>query len=115
MSGCEGGERRSAVPARNHGVGLARGKISRTLSDAFAFNFMLRFIPRVLILWVAIATSAGALAKTTELRWNELPALPPAAGHARQAGLASPFVGAHGDVLFVAGGANFPDKMPWEG
>lgn len=30
-------------------------------------------------------------------------------------GVASPFAGQSGSVLLVAGGANFPDKKPWEG
>ncbi len=30
-------------------------------------------------------------------------------------GLAAPFAGVSGKALVVAGGANFPDKMPWEG
>ena len=30
-------------------------------------------------------------------------------------GLAGPINGLHNNVLLVAGGANFPDKMPWEG
>ena len=43
------------------------------------------------------------------LKWRELPALPD------QEGFAGPFAGTHNDVLVVAGGANFPTKMPWEG
>ena len=42
-----------------------------------------------------------------------LPDLPPASGEVKQAGLAGPFVGVHGDALLVAGGANFPDLPPW--
>ncbi|WP_414664326.1 kelch repeat-containing protein [Horticoccus sp. 23ND18S-11] len=49
------------------------------------------------------------------LAWQEFPALPPSAGQSRQPGVASPFVGTHGPVLLVAGGANFPGKMPWDG
>jgi N-acetylneuraminate epimerase len=30
-------------------------------------------------------------------------------------GFAGPINGVHNDVLIVTGGANFPDKMPWEG
>jgi solute:Na+ symporter, SSS family len=54
-------------------------------------------------------------ARVVNLTWDELPALPPSAGQAKQPGVASPFVGVHGDALIVAGGANFPEKMPWEG
>lgn len=29
--------------------------------------------------------------------------------------MAGPFVGTHNGALLVAGGANFPGKLPWEG
>ncbi len=58
---------------------------------------------------LALAASRGAPA------FSRLPALPPALGQARQAGLAAPFAGVHGDALIVAGGANFPRAMPWDG
>lgn len=41
--------------------------------------------------------------------WQKLPALP------NHTGVASPFAGVSNGALIVAGGANFPDKMPWEG
>lgn len=47
--------------------------------------------------------------------WQELPELPPPSGHAVQKGLAGPFTGIHNGALIVAGGANFPDSLPWEG
>ncbi|MFC1601342.1 sodium transporter, partial [Candidatus Sumerlaeota bacterium] len=54
------------------------------------------------------------------LGWNELPELPPAPGQAIQPGLAGAFTGVHqdpdgvhDDALIVAGGANFPDGLPW--
>lgn len=43
------------------------------------------------------------------LRWAQLPPLPD------REGFAAPFAGVSGDALLVAGGANFPDKKPWEG
>ena len=43
------------------------------------------------------------------LTWKQLPPLPDALG------VAAPFAGVSGGALLVAGGANFPDKMPWEG
>ncbi len=50
---------------------------------------------------VACAEDAG--------KWDRLPSLPEALG------VAAPFAGISGDALIVAGGANFPDRMPWEG
>lgn len=41
--------------------------------------------------------------------WRELASLPDAEG------FAGAFAGVSHDVLIVAGGANFPDKKPWEG
>ena len=43
------------------------------------------------------------------LSWSELPPLPNTPGYG------GPFVGTHGSVLVVAGGANFRDAAPWEG
>ena len=43
------------------------------------------------------------------MTWSQLPALPDVHG------FAGPFVGTHNGALLVAGGANFPDKKPWEG
>lgn len=45
----------------------------------------------------------------TPLVWKQLPALPD------REGFASSFAGVSGGALLVAGGANFPDKRPWEG
>ena len=41
------------------------------------------------------------------LEWEPLPDLPGSIG------LAGPFVGVHNDTLIIAGGANFPQGMPW--
>jgi len=46
---------------------------------------------------------------TLSLRWNRLPPIP------NREGFAGSFAGVSGGALVVAGGANFPDKRPWEG
>src|SRR5688572_828371 len=43
------------------------------------------------------------------LKWKQLPPLP------EPPGVAGAFAGVAQNALLVAGGANFPDKMPWEG
>jgi cyclically-permuted mutarotase family protein len=48
-------------------------------------------------------------------RFTTLPDLPPNSGYSVQPGLAGPYTGIDDNVLIVAGGANFPDKAPWEG
>ncbi|MBL9211343.1 MAG: hypothetical protein JNL92_12810 [Opitutaceae bacterium] len=62
-----------------------------------------------------LGSAAHATAQVGGIAWDELPPLPPSAGQARQPGVAGPFAGTHGEVLLVAGGANFPDRMPWDG
>ena len=54
------------------------------------------------------AGSPGAIS-AGEASWSRLAPLPDPLG------VASPFAGVSGGALLVAGGANFPDKMPWEG
>ena len=84
--------------------------ITRASSD-------LRFPGRAawLGLILAVGASPAVSAKVMSIAWEEFPALPPSAGQTKQPGVAGPFAGVHGDTLFVAGGANFPDKMPWDG
>jgi N-acetylneuraminate epimerase len=60
----------------------------------------------VLIIIVAAVSTSIANDSTV---WNQLPSLPDSEG------FAGPFAGTHGSALIVGGGANFPDKMPWEG
>ena len=70
---------------------------------------MLRLL---LFLFVSISllkqTSASPLDESVKFEWTPLPSLP------NTPGVASPFVGTSGDVLLVAGGANFPDAPPWQ-
>lgn len=53
--------------------------------------------------------AVGCLGQDSGVAWSELPPLPD------KIGVAGAFAGVSGDALIVAGGANFPDGMPWEG
>lgn len=53
--------------------------------------------------------SIAAFSAEPSLTWKQLPSLPDPLG------VAAPFAGISGGALIVAGGANFPGKMPWEG
>ena len=53
--------------------------------------------------------SAHSILATSAAEFSKLPALPD------REGFAGAFAGVAGDNLIVAGGANFPDKKPWEG
>lgn len=64
---------------------------------------------------MTVAGGPMGAAPLAELRWQTLPQLPVSAGQLKQPGVAGPFVGVHGGTLLVAGGANFPEKAPWDG
>jgi N-acetylneuraminic acid mutarotase len=71
-------------------------------------------MPRFFIPLLAASAWLGAAAQesvpvSAALRWESLPPIPDAKG------FAGSFVAASGEVLLVAGGANFPDKPPAEG
>jgi len=73
---------------------------------------ILRFV--LLVLLPMTLTTPVTLASSQvpdRLVWDELPPVPASPGQLRQPGLAGPFVGAHGDVLLVGGGANFPEAL----
>lgn len=57
---------------------------------------------------IASAATAQEPAMNIDLQWRKLPPIPD------REGFASPFAGTSGGALIVAGGANFPDKRPWE-
>jgi len=50
-----------------------------------------------------------------QLEWNHVYTLPSPHQHEQNKGVAGAFSGFVGSELIIAGGANFPDKMPWEG
>lgn len=49
------------------------------------------------------------------LKWDVAAELPADSGQQNSLGIAGPVTGIHKNVLFVAGGANFPGAMPWQG
>ena len=49
------------------------------------------------------------------IKWKIAAELPPEKGKDVSIGVAGPLTGVHNDVLIVAGGANFPDGLPWNG
>lgn len=52
---------------------------------------------------------------TDSIEWNIATHLPTTNQIEKQLGVAGPVVGLINDRLLIAGGANFPDKMPWYG
>lgn len=70
--------------------------------------------PFAVLCLIALSLSAPLRAQpipamVPSLPWKELPTLPD------REGFAGSYAGVSGGALIVAGGANFPDKLPWEG
>jgi N-acetylneuraminate epimerase len=63
----------------------------------------------LMIATIVLVTTASNAAEAGDIQWLQLPSLP------NPVGLAGTFAGVSEGVLLVGGGANFPDKMPWEG
>ena len=53
--------------------------------------------------------------KAISIEWKTIAELPPFHNQSKSIGVAGPVVGVINNKLIVAGGANFPDKMPWQG
>lgn len=70
----------------------------------------MRFTPLLLLLWCLLPYLVKAQdTPVSNFNWQQLPSLPD------DHGFAGPFAGVSNGALLVAGGANFPQGMPWEG
>jgi N-acetylneuraminate epimerase len=63
---------------------------------------------KIIVFTVLFMMSFG-MVSAADANWSKLPSLPD------KEGFAGMFAGVSNDALLVAGGANFPDKRPWEG
>lgn len=52
---------------------------------------------------------------TNSINWRIAGELPPMVGQNKAPGLAGPVTGVSNNALLIAGGANFPDSLPWMG
>ncbi|MBE9463626.1 sodium/solute symporter [Dyadobacter subterraneus] len=64
---------------------------------------------------MCLSTAHAQDQKADEIVWTDLTRLPAVTPGQKNPGVAGAFAGTHKDVLIVAGGANFPNGMPWEG
>lgn len=102
---CQPGGRRGCQARRTR---ASRTRASRTWASrtwaSRTWAWRLALVALVATGWAAEPTEPIALG-----RWSALPPLPDGLG------VAGAFAGVVGDVLVVAGGANFPGRMPWAG
>jgi SSS family solute:Na+ symporter len=69
----------------------------------------------ILIACISCAISLNVHSQSEYFRYSSLPDLPANSGMSAQPGLAGSYTGIDDDVLILAGGANFPGELPWEG
>jgi len=56
----------------------------------------------------------GAFGSELTLEWDKVAPIPVGTSGEKQAGLAGAFTGISNDAIILAGGANFPDGLPWK-
>jgi len=64
---------------------------------------------------IVLSGCASGTSQSSTLDWNENSEIPAADGKSIQPGLAGALIGVSNDCLIIAGGANFPDGLPWKG
>ena len=74
-----------------------------------------RIISLIAIIMLSYTTSCDPGEQEISILWKIAAALPADSGKAEATGLAGPLAGIHNDHLVIAGGANFPSGLPWEG
>ena len=62
-----------------------------------------------------LSTAQVKMNDKISIKWSVAAALPPSDGQAKSLGFAGPVNGVTDGVFMVAGGANFPNGMPWDG
>ncbi len=70
-------------------------------------------ITLILLIWIMLGCKENRF-MIPEISWTRYVLFGADDGE-RSIGVAGPVTGTHGDYLIVAGGANFPGKMPWDG
>lgn len=75
----------------------------------------MRLLASILLSVLLLYTAKAQEPDLDGLHWSVATQLPNAPGQQEQLGLAGVAGGVHNNVLLIAGGANFPDSMPWQG
>ena len=70
-------------------------------------------LPCLHFMWLSAAHAQDQ--KANEIVWTAAANLPALSPGQKNTGVAGAFTGVHNGVLIIAGGANFPNGMPWEG
>ena len=74
-----------------------------------------RFYIAAIFFFPLMAIAGSKTDSLQKLEWYIAGKLPSSAGATASLGMAGPIAGVYEDVILVAGGANFPEGMPWRG
>lgn len=72
-------------------------------------------ISLLIITMISMAEISAQESLAHSINWKIAAELPAGNARERAIGVAGPVAGIHNHVLILAGGANFPDSMPWDG
>ncbi|HET8737433.1 MAG TPA: hypothetical protein VFM69_12620, partial [Pricia sp.] len=75
----------------------------------------MKFLSLLFLFTALFISNTNGYGQEEYFEFQKLPDLPPNKGQKVQPGLAGTYAGVDDGVLILAGGANFPDKLPWEG
>ncbi|MGN6530851.1 MAG: kelch repeat-containing protein [Ginsengibacter sp.] len=76
---------------------------------------MIRSIALLISIFTLMTFYSSAQKPSLTIYWKKIAAVPSFNENQKSLGLAGAINGVNNDVLIVAGGSNFPDKLPWEG
>lgn len=74
-----------------------------------------QIIYSIILLMFSTAELTAQQMALSSIEWSVAGVLPPPAGQSGSLGVAGPVAGVHNNGLLLAGGANFPEGMPWQG
>lgn len=74
-----------------------------------------RITPFMLIFMLFPSQASAQKNNVPDIKWKLAAELPPSSGQSKSLGFAGAINGVSNDVLIIAGGANFPNGLPWEG
>jgi SSS family solute:Na+ symporter len=77
--------------------------------------FLMNLSIAILLLSFCAIHVKAQQSRPNSIEWSFTTPLPAAPGEPAQVGLAGVMGGMHNTALLVAGGSNFPERMPWEG
>jgi N-acetylneuraminate epimerase len=76
---------------------------------------MTRSVAFLISIFTLMTFYSSAQNRELTISWKKIASVPEAGDAKTSLGLAGAINGVNNDVLIVAGGSNFPDKLPWEG